>query len=43
MGQLHLAFLGTPEVRHAEQVVTFRTRLETNLAIALRICEPKLC
>jgi len=26
MGQLNLAFLGTPEVRHAGQVVTFRTR-----------------
>jgi len=26
MGQLHLALLGTPEVRHGGQIVTFRTR-----------------
>jgi DNA-binding SARP family transcriptional activator len=26
MGQLHLALLGTPEVRHCGQIVTFRTR-----------------
>src|SRR5437016_697146 len=35
MGQLHLAFLGTPEVRHAEQVVTFRTRKALALLIYL--------
>jgi DNA-binding SARP family transcriptional activator/tetratricopeptide (TPR) repeat protein len=35
MGQLNLAFLGTPEVRHAGQVVTFRTRKALALLIYL--------
>src|SRR5215469_766041 len=35
MGQLHLAFLGTPEVRHSGQVVTFRTRKALALLIYL--------
>jgi predicted ATPase/DNA-binding SARP family transcriptional activator len=35
MGQLHLALLGTPEVRHAGQDVTFRTRKALALLIYL--------
>jgi DNA-binding SARP family transcriptional activator len=35
MGQLNLAFLGTPEVRHGGQVVTFRTRKALALFIYL--------
>jgi len=35
MGQLHLAFLGTPEVRHAERVLTFPTRKALALLIYL--------
>ena len=35
MGQLDLAFLGTPEVRHAGQVVTFRTRKALALLVYL--------
>jgi len=35
MGQLHFAFLGTPEVRHGGQVVTFRTRKALALLIYL--------
>ena len=35
MGQLHFALLGTPEVRHAGQVVIFRTRKALALLIYL--------
>jgi predicted ATPase/DNA-binding SARP family transcriptional activator len=35
MGRLHLAFLGTPEVRHAELILTFPTRKALALLIYL--------
>jgi DNA-binding SARP family transcriptional activator len=35
MGQLNLSLLGTPEVRHAGQVLTFRTRKALALLIYL--------
>ncbi len=37
MGQLNLAFLGTPVVRHGGQVVTFRTRKALALLIYLAV------
>src|SRR3989442_14560391 len=37
MGRLHLALLGTPEVRHGREVVTFPTRKTLALLVYLAV------